>query len=214
MEKTVLANIGNMFIHRHVLVESYTNVSCWSTWLNSWIRYFYIFYSRAWTISCMAQLYRYIDTSIYSTAWRLLVAQSCPHSISIYYWPSTNQSLSHTFQFVPVHYLVDLFTKTCSSHGYETKFTQVCSLSHIQDKSSSRVYFDLNFMGWFFHSMHMQPVFVDITQNARWRLRPGKAIWNCLNTATTLFVSKYFSTMNFFPELLALALWMVIVKSV
>ena len=27
-------------------------------------------------------------------------------------------------------------------------------------------------------------------------LRPGKAIWNCLNTATTLFVSKYFSTMN------------------
>jgi hypothetical protein len=58
----------------------------------------------------------------------------------------------------------------------------------------------------------MQPVFVDIMPNARWRLRPGKAIWNCLNTATTLFASKYFQQWMFFLELLALALWMVIVK--
>jgi hypothetical protein len=59
----------------------------------------------------------------------------------------------------------------------------------------SFLYFDLNFMGWFFHSMHAAGICWHYAKRSR-RLRPGKAIWNCLNTATTLFVSKYFSTMN------------------
>jgi hypothetical protein len=59
--------------------------------------------------------------------------------------------------------------------------------------------------------MHMQPVFVDITPNARWRLRPIEIV---LTLQQRFLFRNTFQQWMFFPELLALALWMVIVKSV
>jgi hypothetical protein len=52
----------------------------------------------------------------------------------------------------------------------------------------------------------MQPVFVDITPNAQWRLRPGKATWNCLNLQQRFLLRNIFQQWMFFPELLALGI--------